>query len=105
MCPAGGRHAFHLAGMTVEVHQFRDGPVIGFNGTIEWALDSVELDDTLWLPREDQLRAALGSAFVGLALTSEGYAVTVTLGERERRVSHTDPEQAYGTALLAVLTR
>src|SRR5690606_36786111 len=34
---------FHLADMTVEVHTFVGGSVIGFNGVAEWALDSVAL--------------------------------------------------------------
>ena len=38
---------FVLSDMTVEVHQFPAGPVIGFNGTTEWALDSVEQSETL----------------------------------------------------------
>ncbi|MDO5535873.1 MAG: pilus assembly protein CpaE, partial [Propionibacteriaceae bacterium] len=28
---------FHLADMTVEVHEFVGGSVIGFNGVAEWA--------------------------------------------------------------------
>ncbi|MCW2492902.1 MAG: hypothetical protein JWN47_2266, partial [Frankiales bacterium] len=30
---------FVLSDMTVEVHDLPQGPVIGFNGTTEWALD------------------------------------------------------------------
>ncbi len=57
---------FYLADMTVEVHRFPAGPVIGFNGTVEWALDSVSLQEALWLPREDQLRDVLADRFVDL---------------------------------------
>ena len=32
-----------------------------FNGTVEWALDSVESDGVVWLPREDQLRELLAT--------------------------------------------
>ena len=39
----------------------KTGDVIGFNGTTEWALDSIELDHVLWLPREDQLRELMGA--------------------------------------------
>ena len=41
-------------------------PVLAFNGTTEWALDSLEVDQACWLPREDQLRDRLGDAFVSL---------------------------------------
>lgn len=94
---------FHLADMTVEVHQFVGGSVIGFNGVSEWALDSVSLDETVWLPREDQMRAVLGEAFVGLARTEDGYTVVVADRGERRDFSHADAEQAYGAALLAVL--
>ena len=45
---------FVLSDMTIEVHRFAQGEVLGFNGTVEWALDSVEFHEALWMPREDQ---------------------------------------------------
>lgn len=95
---------FYLADMTVEVHQFVDGPVIGFNGTTEWALDSVDLKDALWLPREDQLRRALGETFAGMERTSQGYAVHATLGGHRHTELDPDPETAYARILLRALT-
>ena len=47
---------FVLSTMTIEVHDLPGRTVIGFNGTTEWALDDVDKDAALWLPREDQLR-------------------------------------------------
>jgi hypothetical protein len=64
---------FVLSDMTIEVHRFPQGEVLGFNGTVEWALDSVEFHEALWMPREDQLRDALGEAFDGLLRTADGY--------------------------------
>ena len=57
---------FVLSDMTIELHHYPGGPVIGFNGTTEWALDSVEQQDALWVPAEPQLRELLGAAFVRL---------------------------------------
>ncbi|ROS47988.1 pilus assembly protein CpaE [Frigoribacterium sp. PhB24] len=57
---------FTLSDMTIEAHEYPTGTVLGFNGTTEWALDSVAADDSLWLPREDQLRDLLGPVFRGL---------------------------------------
>ena len=54
---------FVVSDMVADVHQFPSGPVIGFNGTVEWALDSVGTEQTLWLPQEDQLRRLLGGTF------------------------------------------
>ena len=67
---------------------------------VEW--DSVEAHEAVWLPREDQLRALLGTSFVGLERVPgppEGYAVTTTRGR------HLDvtPEAAYARAVLAAL--
>ncbi len=64
---------FILSNVIAEVHQFEHGNVIGFNGTTEWALDSVEQDGVVWLPREEQLRELLGAAFVRLEPVTGGY--------------------------------
>ena len=68
---------FVISDLTVDVHHFKTGDVIGFNGTTEWALDSVEQDKVIWLPREDQLRDLLGDAFVALEQLDGGYAVSL----------------------------
>ena len=53
---------FVLSDMVVQTLQPPDGPpILAFNGTTEWALDSLEAHEAVWLPREDQLRALLGS--------------------------------------------
>lgn len=94
---------FYLADMTVEVHEFVGGSVIGFNGVAEWALDSVALEETLWLPREDQMRAVLDHDFVGLAMDGSGYAVVALVDGVATTFAHRDAEEAYGLALLEVL--
>ncbi len=95
---------FYLADMTVDVQRFVGGSVIGFNGVSEWALDSVDLEETLWLPREDQMRAVLGEAFVGLTRTDEGYAVSLAESLSYDAAPHQDAECAYAVALLAFLS-
>jgi hypothetical protein len=90
---------FVVSDMTVEVHDYPGGKVIGFNGTTEWALDSIEQREVIWLPREEQLRKLLGETFVRLETVPEGYAVELTNG---RYTAH-DAEQAYAEALLALL--
>jgi hypothetical protein len=96
---AGGE-VFTVSEMTAEVHEFPSGTLIGFNGTTEWALDSVSIDETLWLPREDQLRELLGSAFGGLGA---GYVVMVRIDGSERTFESPDAADAYARALLALL--
>jgi hypothetical protein len=82
--------------------------LLAFNGTTEWALDSLEAGEALWLPREDQLRVLLGDAFVSLGRLpspAEGYAVTVRHDGVERRHVDTDAEAALARALLEQLGR
>jgi hypothetical protein len=90
---------FVLSDMTIEVHQFPAGEVIGFNGTVEWALDSIERHEALWLPREDQLREALGDAFVSLVRLPDGFRCDLVGAS----ATGSTCEEAYGLALLAVL--
>jgi hypothetical protein len=99
---------FTVSDMTIEAHPYPSGTILGFNGTTEWALDSVALEDALWLPREDQLRDALAGTFVGLARTvgddeRASYAVTTMVDGAEARFVSDDPAEAYGLALLALL--
>src|SRR6478672_12489261 len=95
---------FVISDLTVDVHHFKTGDVIGFNGTTEWALDSVEQDKAIWLPREDQLRDLLGDAFVTLEQLEGGYAVSARRrdGAVERHAD-IDAERAYARALLTRL--
>ena len=94
---------FVLSTMTIEVHNFPTGPVIGFNGTVEWALDSIEKDDVVWLPREDQLRELLAGRFLRLEADPQGYAVVVDSSGQERRTVDPDVETAYARSLLGLL--
>jgi hypothetical protein len=98
---------FVLSDMVIERLQPPNGqPIFAFNGTTEWALDSLEAADALWLPREDQLRDALGEAFMTLELLAgetSGYAVTLLVGNSEERFIDVDVEAAYARGLLALL--
>lgn len=95
---------FVLSDMTVEVHEFPTGRVIGFNGVTEWALDSVDVDEAVWVPAEQQLRDLLGPAFVSLARGAEGFTVTVRNGSHEHGYTSASAPDAYAQALIAVLT-
>jgi len=98
---------FVVSDMVVEAVDVPDGGrLLAFNGTTEWALDSLEAAEAIWLPREDQLRVRLGDAFVSLErLDTEpaGYAVTVRAGADTDRHVDVDAESALARALLAVL--
>jgi hypothetical protein len=96
---------FTVSDLTIEAHEYPTGTVLGFNGTTEWALDSVDVTDALWLPREDQLRDLLRAAFRGLDRDEEGYRVTIELDGQTRHFASLSAPEAYGLALLAVLDR
>lgn len=92
---------FYISELTVDVHQFPTGRVVAFNGTTEWAMDSVELTDALWLPGESRLREELGDRFDSLRRDGDDWLVV--LGPDLREFRHPDAESAYALALLDVL--
>jgi len=95
---------FTLSDMTIEAHTFETGTVLGFNGTTEWALDSVALEDALWLPREDQLRVLLGGTFRSLSSVDGGFRVDVVRPDGTP-ASHTaaSASDAYAFAVLELM--
>ncbi|MFW6597475.1 pilus assembly protein CpaE [Propionibacteriaceae bacterium Y2011] len=93
----------HLADMTIESHQLDTGTIFTFNGTTEWALDSVAKENTLWLPREDQLRQALGDSFRSLSRQGGRWVVDIQVDGDLATATDADVECAYARALIRVL--
>lgn len=96
---------FVLSTMTVDVRRFSTGAVLAFNGTTEWALDSVAVADTVWLPGEAQLRDLLGQAFTSLTPVADAWRIELTVAGAPISFTSPDPAEAYGRALLHLLTR
>ena len=96
---------FSMSSMTVDTRDEVGGRVITFNGTVEWALDSVLEEDVLWLPSESQLRDRLGSTFRALEAVEDGYRCTVLVGNDSQLFEGATPADAYGEALLELLER
>ncbi len=94
---------FWVSDFTIDVHEYRAERILGFNGTTEWALDSVTLSECLWLPREDQLRELLGTRLVRLERADDGWAVVWQIEGAETKTVGSDVEAAYAQALLTVL--
>lgn len=100
---------FTVSEMTVEAYEYPTGTILGFNGTTEWALDSVDLDDALWLPREDQLRELLRGTFrslrreSGLGAGEGAYRVEAHIAGTTVSFAGSDAADAYGRALLALI--
>jgi hypothetical protein len=94
---------FTISEMVVEVRSAPAGRVIAFNGTTEWALDAIEQAEAVWLPRESQLREALGDAMLSLVRADDAWRVTVRVDDELLERTAEVAEEAYGRALLAVL--
>lgn len=94
---------FVISDMVVEVLDLATGPVFGFNGTTEWALDSIPQSEVVWLPREDQLRELLGRTFVALESMPGGFVVVVERAGVRERFADIDAECALARAVLAGL--
>ncbi|HSK32666.1 MAG TPA: pilus assembly protein CpaE [Propionicimonas sp.] len=96
---------FTVADMVVEARAYPTGTLLAFNGTTEWALDSVQLEQALWLPREDQLRELLGPSFRSLARSStDSYQVLAEIpGQPERLFTADEAADAYADAVLALV--
>jgi hypothetical protein len=97
---------FVVSQMTIDAVRVGASRVVRFNGTTEWALDSIDAEEVVWLPHEAQLRALLGASFRSLSSAEDGYVVEVGAdhGAVSRHVSR-DAECAYALALLALLGR
>ncbi|CAA9348750.1 MAG: hypothetical protein AVDCRST_MAG72-1287 [uncultured Nocardioidaceae bacterium] len=99
---------FVVSEMTIEPVELETGGIVRFNGTTEWALDSIAQDEVIWLPHEAQLRALLGERFLRLEKVPGGFAVELEPedGEPAAASRHVDidAERAYARALLAVLS-
>ena len=68
-----------------------------------WALDSVAIEDALWLPSETQMRLALGRAFRSLTSIEGRVRVTATIDGIHSEFEDDLAEDAYARALIALL--
>lgn len=96
---------FTVSEMTIEPREYPTGRILAFNGTTEWALDSVALEDALWLPHESQLRELLRGAFRSLRRLVDTHQVEIELGGDVIVFEHPEPADAYALAVLELLRR
>lgn len=95
---------FTISAMTVEVRDSPVGPLIAFNGVVEWALDAIERREVVWLPREDQLRERLGTTFESLRQNGEGHwECVIRTADQQTAHQASTAAEAYGAAVLALL--
>jgi hypothetical protein len=97
---------FVISEMVVESQEIPSGRLLKFNGTTEWALDSIDQSEVIWLPREEQLRDMLGLNFIRLESALDevgGFVAVIQVGDAEERHADVDAERSYARALLSLL--
>jgi hypothetical protein len=95
---------FVVATMVVDVVGTSGRNLLRFNGTVEWALDSILQEEVVWLPSEEQLRGLLGGAFRSLSRDDAGYRVEAQVAGRTLSGSAASAADAYARALLLLAT-
>ncbi|HVR32321.1 MAG TPA: pilus assembly protein CpaE [Acidimicrobiia bacterium] len=96
---------FVIADLSVEVQPLADGiAAITFNGAVEWSLDYILQQDVVWMPTEAQIRSALGKRITALQRTDTGWCCVLDSAGGETRHHGPTAPDAYGRALLSVLS-
>jgi hypothetical protein len=103
---------FVISDMSVILKHFAGMLAVTFHGTLEWALDHIEVAELIWLPREDQLREILEQHLIGqpepslvLLSTADGYRCEIQFQEHFWAFDAFGASDAYALALLYVLER
>ena len=94
---------FTVSDMVVEVRDHAGVRVLALNGTTEWALDSVEEHEAVWLPRLDQVLDLIGARFASLTARSGGHVVRIAVGDAEQEHVDVSAADAAARALLGLL--
>lgn len=102
---------FVLGDMMAEFDHHQGEPVVTFNGSSEWALDSIISGEVVWLPNEAQLRhlieqrlpATPGPRFT-LTRDHDDYHCQLTATSAGLTFTAPTAEDAYAQALLHLLS-
>lgn len=77
---------------------------LAFNGSVEWALDSIFENEVVWVPTEGQLRHLLDDGFVALTREDDGsHSCVIRLDSIPTTFTAPTAADAYAEALLATL--
>jgi hypothetical protein len=100
---------FVLSQLTALLSMLKGQPAITFHGSSEWALDYLMTAEAVWLPSETQLREMIerlngASGTLSLTRDANGYRCRVSGEAGNHEARGTTAEDAYGRALLTLLT-
>jgi hypothetical protein len=103
---------FVISDMLAMVDVIQNMQFISFQGASEWALDSLVTEETVWMPRDDQLLSALEAALISkgyysLFLKSDivGYVLQIQTGGEKIVFSGKRVSEVYADALLDILKK
>jgi hypothetical protein len=103
---------FVISDVQVTVERMQDEQMLAFQGASEWALDSIITSESVWLPREDQLRQSLEEMLLQkgrpeLRLTSglTGYRCEFQWEGKLQVFDSRDASEAYAQAVMFVLKK
>jgi hypothetical protein len=101
---------FVISEVQVTVEVMQELQVLTFQGASEWALDSLVMSESVWLPSEEQLRQMLeatllkvGRPEVRLSGGLGGYHCDIQFGGQALSFEAKDASEAYAAALHHVL--
>jgi hypothetical protein len=101
---------FVISDMMAYVEIRNNLPMVTFHGVVEWALDYVQTQEVVWIPRESQLRTRLMQLLrsekqpaVKLQSLQAGYSCIIQFLGQEYIFNSPEASEAYAAALLFVL--
>ena len=102
-------HIFVLSDLQASIEKLFGSEVVAFQGASEWALDYLVSSEAVWMPREEQIRAALlellpeGDFDLRLDCTRSGCQLQVSNGDMLICSRAQNAADAYAEALLQLL--
>jgi len=101
---------FVISDVFVNVEPLRGHLSATFQGSVEWALDHVVIEELVWLPTEEQLRDELESRLtteprpeLKMISSPYGYVCEFWVRDRQLRFEAPSASEAYAAALLHML--
>jgi hypothetical protein len=101
---------FVISDVSVDVELLKGRSIVTFNGTSEWAMDYEVMSEVVWMPTEEQLRAALDQRLtpgsrpaLKLIHAADGYWCEIEFRDQTLAVRGAEASEAYAAALLHVL--
>jgi hypothetical protein len=100
---------FVLSDLQANIEKLFGSEVVAFQGASEWALDYLISSEAVWMPREEQLRAAMMELLperepkLRLDCTNTGCCLEISSNDFHLSAQAQEVEDTYAEALLQLL--